>query len=72
MQAIIFTFREIEFSSKNLSPSRSVSTQLSGFFLKQFRKNEEGIVPWVAAEQGASLHWCKDARFSAPSIVANM
>jgi hypothetical protein len=31
-QAIIFTFREIEFPSKNLSLVRSVSTQLSGFF----------------------------------------
>jgi hypothetical protein len=43
-----------------------------GIFLKTNRKNEEGIVPWVAPEQGASLHWCKDARCSAPSVIANM
>jgi hypothetical protein len=32
----------------------------------------EGIVPWVAPEQRASLHWCKDAHGSAPNVVANM
>jgi hypothetical protein len=31
----------------------------------------EGIVPWVAPEQGASLHWCEDVHYSAPSVVAN-
>jgi hypothetical protein len=41
-------------------------------FLKNFLKNEEGIVPWVAPEQGASLNWCKDVRCSAPNVVANM
>jgi hypothetical protein len=40
-QAVVFTFREIEFLSKNLSLVRSVSTRLSGFFEK-FRKNGGG------------------------------
>jgi hypothetical protein len=71
-QAVIFTFREIEFLSKNLSLMRSVSTQLSGIFLKKFVKNEEGIVPLVAPEQGASLPWGKDALCSASNAVANM
>jgi hypothetical protein len=34
---------------------------LSGFFFKNFVKNEEVIVPLVAPEQGAALHWCKNA-----------
>jgi hypothetical protein len=43
-----------------------------GIFLKNFVKSKESIVPWVAPEQGAFLHWCEDARYSAPNIVANM
>jgi hypothetical protein len=70
MRAVIFTFRETEFPSKNLSLVQSVSTQLSGLFLKNFVKNEEGIVPLVAPEQGAALHWCKDALYSTSIIVA--
>jgi hypothetical protein len=41
MQVVIFTFREIEFPSKNISLVRLVSTQLPGFFEK-FRKNGGG------------------------------
>jgi hypothetical protein len=56
MQVVVFTFREIEFPSKNLSLMRSVSTQLSVFFEKNCKKIGEGIVPWVAPKQRASLH----------------
>jgi hypothetical protein len=41
--------------------ARAVSIHLSGFFFKNFVKNEEVIVPLVAPEQGAALHWCKNA-----------
>jgi hypothetical protein len=70
-QAAVFTFREIKLPSKNLLLVRLVSSQLPGFFLKNFVKMGEGIVPWVAPEQGASLHWCKDARYSGLSVVTN-
>jgi hypothetical protein len=62
MQAVIFTFREFEFSLKNFLLVRSVSTKLSEFFEKTRR--HEGIVPLVAPEQGACLPWCKDASYS--------
>jgi hypothetical protein len=42
MQVVVFTFREIEFPSKNLSLMRSVSTQLSVFFEKICKKNRGG------------------------------
>jgi hypothetical protein len=48
MQAVIFTFLEFEFPSKNLSLVRLVSTNLSEFFEKK-SKNEEGMrasCPW--------------------------
>jgi hypothetical protein len=40
-------------------------------FLKKRTKRREGIVPWVAPEQGVSLHWCKDTRCLASNTVAN-
>jgi hypothetical protein len=38
MQAVIFTFRELEFPLKNFSLVRSVSTKLSEFFEKTSKK----------------------------------
>jgi hypothetical protein len=38
---------------------------------EKFVKNGGGIVPWVAPEQGASLHWCKDICCLAPNVVTN-
>jgi hypothetical protein len=46
--------------------------KIVGFFLKIFIKVRRTSVPWVAPEQGASLHWCKDACCLAPNIVANI
>jgi hypothetical protein len=44
-QAVIFTFREFEFSFKDLSLVRLVSTKLSAF--EKFRKNEEARGRWT-------------------------
>jgi hypothetical protein len=71
MQAVIFTFLEFEFPSKNLSLVRLVSTNLSEFFEKKIekRRGHEGIVPLVAPEQGASLPWCKDVVCSSLNVA---
>jgi hypothetical protein len=45
-------------------------TQMSDFVSKNHKKRKEGIVPWVAPEQGAFRHRCEDTRRSAFRKVA--
>jgi hypothetical protein len=42
-----------------------------GIFFENIKKTEGGIVPWVAPEHGASVHWCRGTRCLVFKAVAH-